>query len=168
MEKRRGAAEHLLGEHRVELYAVELRPRERAGLVPDRVRHCARAEVVHECGAAERVRVLLGEPEDTGRPRCELRTSAAVTAPVGRLEIDEVGGHLQRAVERRTLQCASWLGFEREHGVPGLGRAEPLEPGVAVLEEEVGDLRVVRALPAVAGGPDGLLGERRRPMASMS
>ena len=50
----RRAAQHLLGQHRVKLDAVELRPRERAGLVPDRVRYHGGAEVVHERRPAER------------------------------------------------------------------------------------------------------------------
>jgi len=71
----RRATEHLLGEHRVKLDAVELRPRERAGLVPDRVRHGARAEVVEESRPANGGRVLVGEPEDAGGVCRELGTS---------------------------------------------------------------------------------------------
>ena len=77
----RRAAEHLLGEHRVELDAVELRPRERAGLVPDRVRHRGRAEVVHERRPAERGRVLLGQARARGRRRWRAARSGGCARP---------------------------------------------------------------------------------------
>jgi len=40
------AAEHLLGEHRVQLDAVELCARQLTGLIPDRVRDRGRAELM--------------------------------------------------------------------------------------------------------------------------
>ena len=135
----RRAAEHLLGEHRVKLDPVELRARERAGLVPDRVRHRTRAEVVHECRSAKRGRVLFGKPEDAGGIRRELCAAAAMPAPVRRLEIDEVGCHLERMVESLARQHAPGLGLERQDGIPRLRLVESLEPGGAVLEEEVGE-----------------------------
>ena len=46
--------------------------------------------------------------------------------------------------------------------------AEPLEPGGAVLEEEVGERRVVGLVPTVAGRGEARSGEKRRPIASMS
>src|SRR5438105_5697587 len=78
-------------------------------------------------------------------------------APVGRLEIDEVGRHLERMVERLALQRAPRLGLEREDAVPRLRFAQPLEPGGAVLEEEVGEHRVIRLVPTLAGRGDGSL-----------
>src|SRR5207249_4593577 len=117
----------------------------------------ARAEVVHERRSARRGRVLVGKPEYAGGMRCELCTPAAVPAPVRRLEIDEVGRHLERVVERLALQVASGLRLEREDGVPRLGLAEPLEPGGAVLEEEIGEHGVVGLAPTVARRGDGLL-----------
>ena len=71
----------------------------------------------------ERGRVLFGKPEYAGGIRRELCTPAAVPAPVRRLEIDEVGRHLERVVERLAFKRAPGLGLEREDGVPRLGLA---------------------------------------------
>ena len=51
--KSRRAAKHLLGQHRVKLDAIELRPREGPGLVPDRVRDAEPPEVVNETCRAD-------------------------------------------------------------------------------------------------------------------
>ena len=119
------------------------------------------ALVPKSCTSAARRSAVVSssaEPEHAGGIRRELCAPAAVPAPVRRLEIDEVGGHLERVVERLALQRAPGLGLEREDGVPRLGLVEPLEPGGAVLEEEVGEHRVVGLVPTIAGRGDGSLG----------
>ena len=68
----RRAAEHLLGEHRVQLDPVELRAGERTGLVPDRVRDGGRAELVYESGPPQCRDGAVGESEQPGGVRAEL------------------------------------------------------------------------------------------------
>ena len=54
-------------------------------------------------------------------------------------------------------QHAVRFGLEGEHGVPRLGLAELLEPAASVLDEQVGERRVVGAVAAIAGGLDGVV-----------
>ena len=150
----RRAAQHLLGQHRVKLDPVELGARERPGLVPDGVRHDRRSEVVHERRAAHRGDVVIGEPQHTGGIGRELGAATAVPAHVRRLEVDEVGGDSQGVVEFLAGQHAARLGLESEDGVPRVGLGELIEPGASVLDEQVGERRVVRAVASIPGGLD--------------
>ena len=68
---------------------------------------------------------------------------------------------VERVVELVARQHAARLGLEGEHGVPRLDLAEPLEPLASVLDEQVGERRVVGAVAAVAGGLDARAPARR-------
>src|ERR671930_639573 len=67
---------------------------------------------------AERRHVRLREPQHAGRVLGELRATAAVAAPVRRLEVDEVGHDIERVVELGADEEAVRLGLEREDGIP--------------------------------------------------
>lgn len=142
----------------MKLDAVELRPCERARLVPDRVRDDRRAEVVDERRAPQRRRLRLGQAQHPGCVRGELRAAAAVAVPVGRLEVDEVGDDDERVVERGTGEEPVRVGLEREHGVPRIRAGEPVEPVGSVREEDVGHRRVVRLVAAFLRGLERALG----------
>ena len=107
--QRRRAAQHLLGQHRVKFDPIELRPRQRPGLVQDRVRHDGGAEVVHERGAPDRGDGLFGQSEHAGGVGRELRAATAVPAHVRRLQVDEVCGDGQCVVELLpdSMRCGS-------------------------------------------------------------
>ena len=122
--ERRRAAQHLLGQHRVKLDAVELRPRERAGLVPDRVRHrrwCRSRARAPRGGAS--VTSSSASPSTRAASAASSRAATAVPAHVRRLEVDEVGDDGEGVVELVAVQHAVGLGLEGEHGVPRLGLA---------------------------------------------
>ena len=54
------------------------------------------------------------------RVGCELGAATAVSTPVRRLEVDEVGGDEQCVVELLLCEHPVGLGLEREHRVPGV------------------------------------------------
>jgi len=56
-----------------------------------------------------------------------------VPAHVRRLQIDEVGRERERPIERLAVQQPPRLRLEGEDGVPGLDRAELVEPLAPVL-----------------------------------
>ena len=112
---------------------------------------------MHERGPAEPRDLAFVEAEYACRVCGEGRTATAVPDHVRRLEVDEIGGDCERVVDRVSLEQAARLGLEGEHGIPGLGRAEPFEPVEPVLDEQVGERRVVGAVAAVAGRVDGAL-----------
>src|SRR5215210_5844853 len=58
-----GLVEHALGDVGMHAHALPLAGTERAGLVPDRVRHAEAAEAVHEAGAAHGADLALAERE---------------------------------------------------------------------------------------------------------
>ena len=164
----RRAAQHLLGQHRVKLDPIELGSRERAGLVPDRVRHHGRAEVVHERRPAERGDVLLGEAEHPGRVGRELGAATAVPAHVRRLEVDEVGDDGQGVVELVAGQHAAGFGLGGQHGVPRLGlasRSNQAPPCATNRSASAGSYVRSRRSRAASRACSG---EKRRPIASMS
>jgi hypothetical protein len=142
----------------VELDPVELRPRERARLVPDRVGDRGGTEVVHERCPAQRRDRLLGLPEDAGPGGRQLRAAATVPAHVRRFHVDEVGGEGQRPVERLLVEHPVGLGLEGQDGVPRLQPAEPVEPRAAVLDEQVRERRIVGPVAAIMSGLQGALG----------
>src|ERR1700736_6703615 len=102
----------------MKLDAVELRSRQRAGLVPDRVRDRGGAEVVYEGRPAEPRDSIVGEPEHTGGIRGELRAAAAVPDHVRGFEVDEVGGDPERVVEGLPVEDTAWLGLELQDRIP--------------------------------------------------
>ena len=57
-----GQGEDALAQVRVKPNPFELRGRQRAGLVPDRVRDAEAAQIVHEAGATDRVHSSAGNP----------------------------------------------------------------------------------------------------------
>jgi len=59
--ERLGLVEHALGHVGMHAHALPLAGAERAGLVPDRVRHAEATEVVHEAGAAHGADLALAE-----------------------------------------------------------------------------------------------------------
>jgi hypothetical protein len=121
----RGTAEHLLGEHRVKFDAVELGARERAGLVPDRVRDGGRAELMDQGRPSERRGLAIAEPEHLGGVHAELCAPTAVAGHVRRFQVDEVRRHREGVVELGAVESAVRPRLEVEHGVPRLGARLP-------------------------------------------
>ena len=78
-------------------------------------------------------------------------------AHVRGLQVDEVGRDQQGVVEIVALEQAAGLRLEGEHGVPWLELGQSLEPLAPVLDEEIGERRVVSAITAITRGLDGLL-----------
>ena len=126
--QRRRAAQHLLGQHRVKLDAVELRARERAGLVPDGVGHPGGTEIVQQSGPAECRDGFLGEPKHLGGAGTQLRASPAVSGHVRRFQVDEVRRQGEGVVGSLAFEHLPRFRLKVEHGIPRLHLVEFVEP----------------------------------------
>lgn len=82
----------------------------------------------------------------------QLRALPTVAGHVRGLQIDEVRRHLERVVELGPAQGAVRFGLEVEDGVPGVRLGELLEPRLSMLDEEIGEGRVIRAAASLARG----------------
>ena len=96
--------------------------------------------------------VVLARSQDLGGVRGELGAASAVARPIRRLQIDEVGHHRQGLVERSTVQGTQRLRFPIEHRVPGIGLGELGEPDVPMRHEQLGEVGIIGASAALAGG----------------
>ncbi len=90
--------QHPLGQVRVQPDALPLRCRQRAGLVPDRVRHPEVAEARHQRGAPHGGDLVVRRAERGRRTRCQLGNRSRVTDRVRRLEVDESADRGERLV----------------------------------------------------------------------
>ncbi len=118
---------------------------------------------MHERRSSEDGDGVVVVAQDLSRGGCEVGASAAVAGHVRRLQVDEVGHHEERLVQRGPPERPMRLGLELEDGVPRVERGQPLEPGCAVGREQVGQLRVVGPPAAFADGLERRL--RREPPA---
>ena len=107
-----------------------------ARLVPDAVRDRASAEVVQETGPAQRHYFL------PTRRRGKLRDLAGVAGREGRLEVYEVGEHLQHRVQPGLRDPGPGFRLAAEHFIPGRG-CFGVGDEVRLTEEGIGHLRVV-------------------------
>ena len=139
----------------MELDPVELGARERTGLVPDRVRHAGRAELVHERRPTDHHDLVLRAPEVRRGVGGELCAPPAVPRAERRLEVDEVRRHGERLVQFGPIQDAVRFRFEVPHRVPRLQLRDLLEPDVPVRGEQVREFGVVGAPATTASGVDG-------------
>ena len=97
--ERPGLMEHPLGQMRVHADAFPLSSAQRAGAVPNRVRHPQPAEAVDEARATKRSHLGLGEPELLARACREIGHRLGVPQPVRRLDIDRRRNRCQRSIE---------------------------------------------------------------------
>ena len=155
--ERRRAAQHLLGQHRVQLDAIELRPRERPGLVQIEF---GTTVVPKSCtSAARRTAVTASSSSPSTRAASAASSAQRRLCPpmYGDLRSMKSAATVRASSSSLAGQHAVRLGLEGEHGVPRLDLAEPLEPAAPVLDEQVGERRVVRAVAAIAGRLDGVV-----------
>ena len=110
---------------------------------------------------AERDGGIVIQTEHLGGIDSNSGAAAAMPAHVRRLEIDEVGNHGEGVVQLSADEDTVGLGLEREHGVPWLGLAQPIEPATPMRDEQVGQRRVVGGVAAVTSGLQRVIGREQ-------
>ena len=137
-----GLLQHPLGEVRVQAHPLPLAGAERAGLVPDRVRHAQPPELVHEPGSPERR--TSSSPRSRWRPAAAASSATAVGVAehVRRLQVDELGDRPQRAVDAGTGQHDRQRRLGVDHRLPGPDLGQPVEDLLGVVAEDPDEVRI--------------------------
>jgi hypothetical protein len=153
-------------EHPFRVVGVQPRPfllvsGQRCRLVPDVHRDRHPPEVVHEGGSSYGDHVAARESAPGGGLRGQVGHRARMTRCVQRLEVREVGHHLEIAVEFIPVQDNPRAGLGFDHVVPYARRRQALQIVRRVPAQCVHDRRVVAAPGALPGhGQDGCVPSR--------
>ena len=164
--ERLGLVKHPLGQIRMHADALPLSSAQRAGAVPNRVRHSQSAEAVDETRPAQRSHLGLGEAKLLARACGEIGHRLGVPQPVRRLDVDRRRDGGQRSIEllarerggqvtaRRRSPTATGpprrgLRRSRQHRGPAARRAR----GQTAFRPARGRVRRRRRSPPRAGRP---------------
>jgi len=136
------AHQHALGEIGMKPHPFGLRVAERAGLVPDGVRHAQAAQVVDQPGPPDQRRGRLTQPEHARRLPGQVGHATRMADGVRRLHVGEVGDGLQRGIDVRLGQPHAQGRFRADDRVPAAGLVQAREQSGRLADEHVHDLRV--------------------------
>ena len=143
--ERAGALEDALGVVGMEADALPLAGGQRAGLLPDPVRHRHPAEVVEEARGADLRDLTARAAERAGGRRRKLGHPRGVAAQKPDLEVGELAESPSDELHPRARYGRHRRGLGIDYAVPGVGGVRDPHERLGIGEDGVDDLRIVAA-----------------------